>query len=259
MIDFDKLIDQYLHREKRPKTVGRYYPSEIGYCMRKVWFSYKYPMETEKDLIRIFHLGNILHDFIVSVLKSEKNPEVELLETELPFRMSIEDFIVSGRIDDLVLVKEDNKKFLVEVKSTRSVDTITEPVHTHLVQLQLYMYAMGIHDGIILYIEKNNLHSKAFEVKFDEEIAKQAVNRFKILHRYLKMNRIPEAEAKNNEKIKWMCRYCEYKEMCDNYDEHEKKPTVECYKLEKPVNQAESSFEENSERKSEKLKTLDMF
>jgi CRISPR-associated exonuclease Cas4 len=257
MIDFDKLIDQYLHREKRPKSIGRYYPSEIGYCMRKVWFSYKYPMETEKDLIRIFHLGNILHDFIVSVLKSEKNPEVELLETELPFRMNIDDFIISGRIDDLVLVKEDNRKFLVEVKSTRSVDAITEPVHTHLVQLQLYMHAMGIHDGIILYVEKNNLHSKTFEVKFDEEIAKQAVQRFKTLHEHLKLNKVPEAEAKNNEKIKWMCKYCEYKDRCEFVEESKKLNPIPIEKTEKEC--STDSATRNTSHASEKLKTLDMF
>src|SRR3989337_1930842 len=51
MIDFNRLIDQFLHRELKPKEIGRYYPSEIGMCMRKLWYSYKFPKEVEADLI----------------------------------------------------------------------------------------------------------------------------------------------------------------------------------------------------------------
>ena len=44
-INFNKLIDKYLVREYKPKEIGRYYPSEIGSCLRKVWYSYKNPKE----------------------------------------------------------------------------------------------------------------------------------------------------------------------------------------------------------------------
>ena len=105
MIDFDRLIDQHLHREFRPKEIGRYYPSEIGMCLRKLWYSYKYPKEVEADLVKVFEAGNILHNFIVDVLKSDRTPEVELLESEFPFELKMQDFVVSGRIDDLLLLK----------------------------------------------------------------------------------------------------------------------------------------------------------
>ena len=92
------MIDNHLHKENRPKEIGRYYPSEIGTCMRKVWYSYKFPMETNPELLKVFELGNILHDFVVQVLQSEKNPEVELLKYEFPFKVEIDDFLISGRV-----------------------------------------------------------------------------------------------------------------------------------------------------------------
>ncbi|MBI3190501.1 hypothetical protein HYZ41_02235 [archaeon] len=103
MIDFDHMIDNYLKKEHRPKGMGRYYPSEIGLCMRKTWYSYKFPQETQPDLIKVFEVGNIMHDFVVQVLKSEKNPEVELIKSEFPFHHQVDDFVISGRIDNLIL------------------------------------------------------------------------------------------------------------------------------------------------------------
>ena len=82
MIDFNKLIDDYLYRKNRPKKIGRYYPSEAGSCLRKVWYSYKYPKEVDTELRKVFEMGNILHDFVVDVLKSEKTPSVKLIESE---------------------------------------------------------------------------------------------------------------------------------------------------------------------------------
>lgn len=216
MIDFNKFIDRYLHREFKPKKEGIYYPSEIGGCLRKVWFSYKYPIQTRSELIRIFEVGNILHDFVVNVLKSERNPEVKLIKSEFPFRIEMKNFIISGRIDNLLLIMENNKEVLVEVKSTNNLNSITEPLPNNIMQLQFYMHALGVHNGILLYIEKATLQSKVFVVDFDESIAKQAIERFKLLHKFLKEDIVPIAEAKKKN-INWMCSHCEYKELCNSY------------------------------------------
>ncbi len=217
MIDFNKLIDQHLKREFRPKQAGRYYPSEIGSCLRKVWYSYKMPRETEADLVRIFQAGNILHDFVVEVIKSEKNPEVELIWTEYPFKMKIKDYLISGRVDDLILLKMSGQKLLMEVKSTKSLHYIEVAQPHHIMQLQLYMHATGVHNGALLYIEKNTLNTKIFTIPYREVIAAEAIHRFETLHKSLGENRIPEPEArlqKNRQKLGWMCSNCDYRIEC---------------------------------------------
>ena len=213
MIDFNKLIDSFLFRKFRPKGIGKYYPSECGSCLRKVWYSYKYPKEVKPDLIRIFEMGNILHDFVVEVLKSEKTPEVELLKWEFPFKMKVEDFLISGRVDDLLLVKASGKTVLVEVKSCKFL--FKEPQKHHIMQLQLYMHATGVHNGILLYIEKGGLQSKVFTIKFDEKMINDILERFKKLHKSLVTDTTPLAEARiNKNEIGWMCKFCEYRDRC---------------------------------------------
>jgi len=214
MIDFNRMIDNHLKKEHRPKGAGRYYPSEIGMCMRKVWYSYKYPQEIEPELLKVFEVGNIMHDFVVEVLKSEKNPDVELLKSEFPFHQELDDFVISGRIDNLILLKIQNKNVLVEVKSTGNIDFIEEAAPHNVVQLQLYMHALGVHDGILLYIDKRNLRSKVFPIPYDKEEAERIIERFRKLHTYLTTDAIPEPEARASHKTLWMCKLCEYREKC---------------------------------------------
>ncbi len=39
-VDVGNIIDEYLEEKSRPKTIGAYYPSEIGMCMRRSYYSY---------------------------------------------------------------------------------------------------------------------------------------------------------------------------------------------------------------------------
>jgi len=214
MIDFDKMIDNYLKKEHRPKGTGRYFPSEIGMCLRKVWYSYKFPQETQPELLKVFEVGNIMHDFVVKVLRSGKNPDVELLKSEFPFQQPFDDFVISGRIDNLILLKIQNKNVLVEVKSTANIDFIEEAAPHNIVQLQLYMHALGIHDGILLYLDKRNLKSKVFKIDYNEEEAKRILERFRTLHKHLTGEKVPPPEARSDRKTMWMCKLCEHKERC---------------------------------------------
>ncbi len=214
MINFNKLIDQHISRESRPKRIGRYYPSSIGQCLRKQWFSYNRPKEADTDLLRVFEAGNLLHDFIVDVLRSEKTPEVELIDTEVPIKYQNREFTVSGRVDDLVLVKVNRSRVLLEVKSTKSIKPIKNPQSSHIMQLQFYLHAMGLKKGIILYIEKNTLQTKQFQVKYNKSQAFKILRRFEALHKSLKEGRMPGPEAREKEYMGWMCSYCEYQEEC---------------------------------------------
>ncbi len=214
MIDFNSLIDNYVKREIKEKIVGRYYPSEAGNCIRKVFYSYKNPKEVGLELLKVFEAGNILHEFIVNVLDSEKNPHIELLEKESPFTLEVDDIVISGRVDDIVVVKVDNKVYLVEVKSTSGLKYTHEPHEAHIMQLQLYMHAKDIHNGLIIYLEKNTLQSKSFDVAYDAKYADKTIKRLKELHQHIKEDKLPIPEARVIYSKNWMCKGCQYREEC---------------------------------------------
>ena len=214
MIDFNEMIDNHLRREFRPKDIGRYFPSEIGMCLRKTWYSYKFPVDLKPDTLKIFEVGNLMHDFVVHVLKSEKNPHVELLKSEFPFKHDFDGFTVSGRIDNLLLIKANAKEVLIEVKSTADVGYVREAAPHNVAQLQLYMHMLDIHNGVLLYIDKRNLQSKVFVVEYNKEEAEKIIERFKLLHNSLVSDKVPEPEARQSTRTLWMCRLCEYNDRC---------------------------------------------
>ena len=109
----------------------------------------------------------------------------------------------------------DNQKALLEVKSTSRLDFVKEPQESHAMQLQLYLYAKKMNLGYVLYIEKNTLQSKIFEVQYDENKVNEILDRFRAMDFYLKQDQMPPAEAKINEKKGWMCSSCHYFEECE--------------------------------------------
>jgi len=216
MFDFNEMVTTYIKRtSSHTKSIGRYYPSEIGGCLRKTWYGYNYPKEIQPELLKIFEMGNMLHDFVVKVLESEKNKDVQLLQSEFPLKIETADFVISGRVDDLVLVKTSGKTIVVEVKSTKSIDYVNEASEAHEMQLQLYMHATGIHNGIVLYVDKSNLQSKQFLVEYSEDKVNEIMERFRQLHQLLSSKLLPLDEAKRNDKKNWLCRFCEYADKCE--------------------------------------------
>jgi CRISPR/Cas system-associated exonuclease Cas4 (RecB family) len=167
----------------------------------------------EPDLLKIFELGNMLHEFIVKVLKSEKNEEVEVVNEELPVEVNLGEFVISGRIDSLIVIKELGEKVILEVKSCSNVNKIEKPYTEHLMQVQIYMHLLGFKRAILLYIDKRNLKTRAFYVDYDEEWAKMIMERFYILHEHLKKDVPPPPEGKMLG-FSYMCERCAYKDVC---------------------------------------------
>ncbi len=214
MINFDEMVDRFLESEIRIRTIGRYYPSEVGQCMRKTWYTFRNPKPFDKELKKVFEAGNRLHEFVADVFKSDKIEEVELVEKEVPFELNVDDFTISGRIDDLIRIKLGSRDVLVEVKSTKDLRYMEEPSESHVMQLQLYLHARHIKEGVLLYLEKNTLKSKTFHIAYDVNIFNNVIERFRLLHKRLMNGQIPPPEARLDEDKRWMCRSCQYADEC---------------------------------------------
>ncbi|MCL5101635.1 MAG: PD-(D/E)XK nuclease family protein [Candidatus Parvarchaeota archaeon] len=215
-IDIGCIIDDYLEEEGRPKTVGAYYPSEIGMCIRRSYYSYVLPKPTEAGALRIFALGNNLHAFIADVLK--KSDEFSFVEDERPIKIPYKDekssFTIYGRIDDYVITKNTNKKIIIEAKSVGDVLKINEPEPKHVMQLMLYLSAMEADYGMLLYADKKNLNIRQFRVDYDDSVYAKIITRFRDLDLHLRNKKLPPAEYYFDAKKVWECKYCPYFKEC---------------------------------------------
>jgi CRISPR-associated exonuclease Cas4 len=93
---------------------------------------------------------------------------------------------------------------------------MTEPKHDHVSQLNLYLYALPNSEGTLLYVNKNTLETKQFDVKPDKEMLNESFQRAQTLDTHLKTKTFPVAEAKMTKDMNWLCnpKYCPYTEQC---------------------------------------------
>ncbi|MBD3407480.1 MAG: Dna2/Cas4 domain-containing protein [Candidatus Lokiarchaeota archaeon] len=214
VIDTNEIVDKDLdEKRKKQKRIGGIHASAIGYCMRKQWYEIKINRPQPNDTLRIFKVGNLLHDYVTELLK--RHEDVEYVEDEKPIKILVEPegFVIHGTYDDLVHLK-DGTRILVDEKSCKNLFYIAEPKKEHVMQLMLYMRVLEVEHGQICYISKNKFQMKNFPVKFDEKLYKEVLARAKKLHLFLDENELPPAEAKQSKSTEWLCEYCLYADLC---------------------------------------------
>jgi len=221
----NQAIDEYLERETKELKIGVYYPSMIPYCLRRLYYLYTLgPKKISKEKLRIFHAGNIIHEFIKNVLKKSEN--IKLVENEGEFTLSFKDLKIKGRFDNIIIIQGYNEKIVIEVKSIKSFSKFNKkkwkweevklPYKEHIDQLILYLHALNIKLGAIVYVSKMDLQTKTFLVKYDFEKFIFLLDRIVRLHYHLLAKELPEPEAKMNEEMKWQCFIaCEFREECE--------------------------------------------
>jgi hypothetical protein len=99
-------LSESLRSTPRDRKAGVYYPSEAGYCLRKLFYSYtESPKIYGDDTLAIFALGDAVHEKIATMLR--RCPNVRLIANEKSYVGTIDleggdGFTISGRLDDLV-------------------------------------------------------------------------------------------------------------------------------------------------------------
>jgi len=192
-MEFQDLINEDLKGEEKKRRIGRYYPSEIGYCLRKVYMSYLKPQQFDDNVLRIFKIGDIYHDYAATLLEGK---------SEEPFELIFDGFSIGGRVDFL------RESDVIEFKTTKSLKYVTEPQKAHVFQLMTYLKFFNMSHGFLVYIEKSTLKAKTFKILFDKEVYDEAIGRVKMLHGSLESGIEPLPE------VSWACRYCPYKKDC---------------------------------------------
>ena len=213
MFSFDAILkEQLAARPKKTREVGRYYPSEAGNCVRRSHYSLFEPEEPSPDLLLIFEMGNVIHEFVSNVLSRSK--KVALVGSEERIRIDRDGYFISGRIDDAVVVNASGEKLIIEVKSCKDLSYVVEPSRAYRLQLQLYLHALNVRRGFLLYVEKSTLKSKCFEIVRDEAQIREAFERFDLLHESIRKRLLPPAEARLAAGDRWQCDFCPYERQC---------------------------------------------
>jgi len=223
LFDFDDAFRKYLESkyasESKKPTIGRYWPSQLGYCLRRQYYRFRNPKPTNPDSFRFFERGHVFHRWVADVLAN--TPGLKVLASERS--LSIVDFktdppfTLDGRLDDLILVEEQDtgQRILIEVKSTETPFSMLEkPSRAHVLQIMPYLLSQHADVCCLLYLHPN-LASKTFTIPYDKAAMVELMARGRLLDSCLRVGEPPVAEARMDPKSDWECKKrCEYVEEC---------------------------------------------
>jgi CRISPR-associated protein Cas4 len=202
----EEVLKKALTRAVEKPKPGFYYPSLLPSCLLRQYWIYREGHTVSLEKSGIFKIGELFHEFLTGVLKSE---ETLTVESEKPVILAVKHgdkwVRLSGRID--VLLNCESVKTIVEVKSISKLPE--RPLEHHVMQIQPYMLALGVEKTILVYLEKTDLSWRIFEVSFNSNVFEKMVERAVMLDEALTEDRAPKPEPS------WECRYCEFRERCE--------------------------------------------
>jgi CRISPR/Cas system-associated exonuclease Cas4 (RecB family) len=195
----------------KKRELGKYFPSALGSCLRKQYYSFYYPSAPSSAKLIIFSIGDGVHEIAAEALRRSGMLKVEAVELPVKLEAGAGVFL-SGRIDVLT-AEVDNEKVIVEMKSASNIPE--KPYISHIIQLQTYLHTTGLEYGVLTYIDKTSGEIKSFDVVKDATWLHTIKVRVMNLHMAVKTRAPPTREAYLKQKY-WECGDCEYQTICLN-------------------------------------------
>jgi CRISPR/Cas system-associated exonuclease Cas4 (RecB family) len=198
--------------EEHTRKIGEYYPSGIGYCLRKQYYEYEIPKPPASETLAVFATGKGVHDAVASALS--KSGKVSIEHVEFPIQLKINESIkLTGRIDVLI-AEVMGKRAILEIKST---SRIPDQLHfSHTLQLQAYLHAIDVDTGLLLYWDKRSGEIECFTLQKDVSWLQKIGERVIMLDYYLRSRIEPYKEAFIEGKY-WECDKCLYYSECSPF------------------------------------------
>lgn len=225
------------NEQTRQRDTKYLHPSEIckrDWCPRSSMYEILgYEKEVNKtyafQTLNIFKTGHDIHDKWQGWLERSG----VMKQTELP--IFNEEYHIKGHADGLIedafgeaileiksvgmgtirvehpsLYEEYEKK---RISSDELWKKIRQPFSTHLRQINLYMYATGVHNGIVLYEWKNNQSCKEFEIKYQPAHIESILATASLVKQCLNDGTIIDRPVWAEQTHK-TCKQCPYKGIC---------------------------------------------
>lgn len=199
-------------REDRP---FEYRASTAGSCIRSLCYQ-KLGIKGEpigdRGLLTFKH-GELVEQTLLSYA-------VGIYDNQREVSITDGDITISGHIDGLFdWVHENGKETIViDFKSinTRGFSKAQKGIvdYKYIVQMNLYMHALGLNKALLIYFNKDTSHLHEQIVYYDVNIVKHTIDKIHKVKECTK-DSIPIGEYHIDSKDNgWICSYCSYTSLC---------------------------------------------
>jgi len=208
-------IDQFLSSRNTTnfKKINGFAPSYTRTCKRWWFLLFKGAPSTKTfgpRLYRIFDNGHKVHERLYEYFEAMGI----LVDSEIPIRVNdpvpivgIADGIINwggNKLIELKSINEDGFQFRKMYK---------KPKDDHMIQTQIYLHALKMDEGFIIYEAKNSQSILVFPVKKDDEIYDKKIRQWKRVYDKVVKDELPKRPYAKDSK---QCSDCDLFNYCWN-------------------------------------------
>lgn len=178
MIDFQQEVADLLQDDRTPGSHTEpepsvFHPSQIANCNRQCYISKLGLEEHDVTTLGTFKMGTLIHEYFEHNL-SDRLPAV----FEIEIQDQVDGITFTGHADCFDYEHE----IVYDFKSRSSWYRFDPPTQRHIDQLLVYMHALDVQEGQVVYVSKKNLEVKtwpeddtfAFDVDRYEALVRRA-------------------------------------------------------------------------------------
>jgi hypothetical protein len=184
-----KAIDEYLQaRPNDERAKNCFHPSSLHKSPKELYHHYlngDNNQQFDSRVLRIFDNGHAVHDRLQGYLS-----EIGILiQTEVP--VENKEYEVKGHADGVIEIN--GVKGILEIKSMNANQFFSsyEPKPEHLIQVNVYMFCIGIPKACLLYECKDNQELKEFYIKQDLNVLNPVLEKIKCVQECIKRKKEP--------------------------------------------------------------------
>lgn len=205
-------VDDHLVKKRESRIdPGWFHPSELSTpCDRRLAFSFlgmpKKELSPSAKKMRIFHNGDFVHRRWQAYFRTMNI----LIRREVP--VEVQEPPIRGHADAVIKHPINLDPSVVEIKSinNRGFAQLTGPRPDHFSQVNIYMGALGIFRGHVLYENKDTQDTKIYPVRHDKTKFDQLQFRLLKIVRKIYNGEVPLPYIHDG------CSYCPYFQNCSN-------------------------------------------
>lgn len=209
------IIDKKLTTPRtEERKVTSWQCGKLGSCLTGVYLERAgIPPDEEFDArtLRVFSAGKMFEEWTIALAKSD-----DKIKYEEQVRVELPEYDVTGYAD--LVCELNGKKLLYEIKSKNSrafwyMEKQKEGAnHHHQMQTWLYLKALNIQEGRILYIEKDTMTTLEYPIRLNnKELEKEIMNELNILNQAWKQQLPPPVQYTPKD---WQSKYCRWHKKC---------------------------------------------
>jgi hypothetical protein len=184
-----KAIDEYLQaKPKDVRTKNCFHPSSLHKSAKELYWHYlegDNNQQFDSRVLRIFDNGHGVHDRLQAYLS-----DIGILkQSEVP--VENDEYEIKGHTDGIIEIN--GMKGILEIKSMNANQFYSsyEPKPEHLIQVNVYMFCIGMPRACLLYECKDNQELKEFFIKQEPNILNPILEKIKYVQECIKDNREP--------------------------------------------------------------------